>query len=66
MELPNSKVGSVGITGAFLTLLTFLAESLGWDVPDTAIAAVVTLVVFGVGYLVPLGESTGKHAAPEE
>ena len=61
METPNAKVGSVGLTGAFLTLLTFIAESAGWDIPDTALTAIVTLIVFGVGYLVPL-ESDGKHA----
>lgn len=65
MELPNRKVGSAGATGAVVILLTFACESFGWEIPDTVWVAVTTLLMFGVGYLVPL-ESTGKHAAPVE
>lgn len=65
MQLPNAKIGSVGITGAVLTLLAFICESAGWDVPDTVLVAAVTVIVFVVGYMVPL-ESTGKHAKPVE
>lgn len=61
MELPNRKVGSVGITGAVLTLLAFICEAIGWEVPDTVLVAFVTVVVFAVGYFVPL-DTPGKHA----
>lgn len=65
MELPNRKVGSAGATGAVVVLLTFLCESLGWEVPDTVWVAVTTLLMFGVGYLVPLAEGDpGRHAKP--
>ena len=51
---PVRKVGSAGLGGAIATgIIWALGEFAGIDLSDEVAAAVVTIVTFAVGYLVP-------------
>jgi hypothetical protein len=57
---PTPKIQAVGAAGALVTLITFIVQAFGVDVPAELIAPATALLAFLAGYLRSDG---GKHAA---
>lgn len=53
MPRPKTKTGAGGVAGAASTLLIFILERLGVDMPADAAAAIVVLVSFLVAHYSP-------------
>jgi hypothetical protein len=55
---PVPKVAASGIAGAIATIAVWgLQQLLGITLPPDVVAAMTTLVMFGVGYMVKSGEA---------
>ncbi len=48
---PRPKVAAAGIAGALATVVVFALSQAGIVLPAEVVAALVTLVAFGAGYL---------------
>lgn len=57
---PTPKIQAVGAAGALVTLITFIVQAFGVDVPAEVIAPAAALLTFVAGYVRSDG---GKHAA---
>lgn len=47
----HPKIAVAGVAGAVTTILVFVVNELGVDVPPEVAAAVTTILSFGAGYL---------------
>ena len=52
-KLPNRKVGSAGLAGALSVLVIWILGESGIDISAEVAAALTTVLMFAVGYLVP-------------
>ena len=52
---PSTKVTTGAMAGAVVAFLLWVAKASGWvdDVPEEAVAALVTIVSFVLSYMVP-------------
>lgn len=48
---PARKVMSAGLSGALITILVWIAEEFGLEMPAEVAASIVTLTIFAAGYL---------------
>lgn len=60
---PVPKVAAAGTSGAAATVLVWIADAVGLDLPPAVAAALVTLAAFAAGYLTPAGGG-GHRRAP--
>lgn len=60
---PTAKVTAVGAAGALATVLTFVAQLLGLDVPAEVAVPVTGLLTFTFGWLRGEHDAPGEHAA---
>jgi hypothetical protein len=51
--VPRPKVAAAGIAGAATTILIFILERLGVEVPADVAAAITALLAFVAGYFTP-------------
>lgn len=51
--LPEKKVAAVGGAGAAVTVIVYVADLIGHDLPTNVAVAVVALVMLVAGYLAP-------------
>jgi hypothetical protein len=51
--IPEKKVAAAGVSGAAVTVLVYLADLFGHDLPATVAAAAVLLVASAAAYLAP-------------
>jgi hypothetical protein len=58
--MPTPKITAVGAAGALATLLTFVVQAFGVEVPGELVVPITAVLTFLAGYLRP---DTGKHAA---
>lgn len=61
---PSGKTGLTGAAGAAVTILVFIGERTGFDIPADVAVAVVTLVMLAVAYFVPA--RSGTHVEPAD
>lgn len=57
---PTPKIQAVGAAGALATLITFIVQAFGVDVPAEVIAPATMILTFLAGYF---RSDEGKHAA---
>lgn len=48
---PVPKVAAAGIGGAVATIVMFVAQQVGFEIPGDVGAAIATVVAFAAGYL---------------
>ena len=49
----SNKVSGAALAGALVTVIVTVLAAYGVQIPEGVAAAAVTLIAFGVGYLVP-------------
>ena len=50
-NIPTRKVGAAGVAGAVTTCIVYILAEFGIVLPPEIVAALVTLISFGAGYL---------------
>lgn len=60
---PTRKVTSAAAGGALATLILYVSEVFGLDLPSPAAGAVATLAAFGLAWLTGEQDAPGVHAA---
>jgi hypothetical protein len=65
---PIRKVNAAGLSGAAATIVLWLVDTAGLEVPAAVAAAITTVVAAGVGYLTPSApdEAGGKSHRPRK
>lgn len=61
--IPTAKVTAVGAAGALATLITFIAQWAGADVPAELAVPLTGVLTFAFGYLRGEHDAPGEHAA---
>jgi hypothetical protein len=65
---PIRKVNATGLSGAAATIVLWLVDTAGLEVPAAVAAAITTVVAAGTGYLTPSapGEVSAKPPPPRK
>ena len=57
----SNKVSGAALAGALVTVAVTVLAAYGVQIPEGVAAAVVTIIAFGVGYLVPESSGSGPR-----
>lgn len=61
---PVAKVAAAGVAGAAATVLVYVADLLGLELPAVVAAAIVAVLAFAAGYLRPTPTTTTPEPEP--